>query len=168
MIRCIRISSSVPGVSPGLGIRVFEYQLNNLRLLALLHDIGKIGIPDSILFKSYILTPSEWVKMKEHPRIGYRMAKNIPDFVPIAREILYHHEQWDGNGYPEGLKREEIPILSRIIAIVDVYNVMQSRRPYQGSLSKAKATKEIRRCAGAQFDPQLVEIFLKVVKGKNG
>ncbi|GAJ01551.1 unnamed protein product, partial [marine sediment metagenome] len=92
------------GLALSLGKRVGlnEYQLGNLKLLALLHDIGKIGIPDSILFKTYILTPSEWEKMREHSRKGYRMAKNIPDFAPIAQEILYHHEHWNGNGYPDG------------------------------------------------------------------
>jgi len=148
----------------GKKVGLSEYQLNNLKLLALLHDIGKIGISDSILFKTYILTPSEWKKMREHSLIGYRMAKNIPDFAPIAREILYHHEHWDGSGYPEGLKGEEIPLLSRIISIVDAYDVMQSRRPYKGAVSKTEALKEIKRCAGTQFDPQLVEIFLKIVK----
>ncbi len=151
-------------LSLGKRIALSEYQLNNLKLLALLHDIGKIGIPDSILFKTYDLTPSEWKKMKEHPKIGYRMAKNIPDFTPIAREILYHHENWDGSGYPEGLKGEKIPLLSRIITIADAYDVMQSRRPYKGKISKAKALQEIKRCTGTQFDPQLVEIFLKIVK----
>jgi diguanylate cyclase (GGDEF)-like protein/PAS domain S-box-containing protein len=148
----------------GKRIGLTEYQLNNLKLLALLHDIGKIGIPDSILFKTYILTPSEWKKMKEHPKIGYRMAKNIPDFSPIAQEILHHHEHWDGKGYPDGLKGEKIPFLSRIISIVDAYDVMQSRRPYKGVITKTKAIKEIKRCAGTQFDPQLVKIFLKIVK----
>ncbi|GAI01202.1 unnamed protein product [marine sediment metagenome] len=143
-----------------------EYQLGNLKLLALLHDIGKIGIPDSILFKTYVLTPSEWKKMREHSRIGYRMAKNIPDFAPIAQEILYHHEHWDGTGYPDGLKGEKIPLLSRIISIVDAYDVMQSRRPYKGPISKTEALKEIKRCAGTQFDPQLVEMFLKIENGK--
>ncbi len=150
----------------GKKIGLSGYQLNNLRLLALLHDIGKIGIPDNILFKIYTLTPSEWERMKVHSQIGYRMAKNIPDFSPIAQEILYHHEHWDGSGYPEGLKKEEIPILSRIISIVDAYDVMQSRRPYKGTVSKTKALKEIKSCAGTQFDPQLVEIFLKIVKNK--
>ncbi|HAJ33786.1 MAG TPA: hypothetical protein DCK79_10605 [Candidatus Atribacteria bacterium] len=154
------------GLALSLGKRVglTEYQLGNLKLLALLHDMGKIGIPDSILFKTYILTPSEWEKMREHSHIGYRMAKNIPDFAPIAQEILYHHEQWDGKGYPDGLKGEKIPLLSRIISIVDAYDVMQSRCPYKGSISKTEALKEIKRCAGTQFDPQLVEIFLKIVK----
>ena len=151
-------------LSLGNKVGLSEYQLGNLKLLALLHDIGKIGIPDSILFKTYILAPSEWKKMREHSRIGYRMAKNIPDFAPIAREILYHHEHWDGNGYPDGLKGEKIPLLSRIISIVDAYDVMQSRRPYKGAISKTKALKEIKRCAGTQFDPQLVEIFLKLIK----
>lgn len=151
-------------LSLGKRVGLTEYQLGNLKLLALLHDIGKIGIPDSILFKTYILTPSEWEKMREHSRIGYRMAKNIPDFATIAQEILYHHEHWDGTGYPEGLKGEKIPLLSRIISIVDAYDVMQSRRPYKGPINKTKALKEIKRCAGTQFDPQLVGIFLKIVK----
>ncbi len=151
-------------LSLGKRVGLTEYQLGNLKLLALLHDIGKIGIPDSILFKTYILTPSEWEKMREHSRIGYRMAKNIPDFAPIAQEILYHHEHWDGNGYPVGLKGEKIPLLSRIISIIDAYDVMQSRRPYKGPISKTEALKEIERCAGTQFDPQLVEIFLKIIK----
>jgi len=151
-------------LSLGKRVGLTEYQLGNLKLLALLHDIGKIGIPDSILFKTYILTPSEWKKMREHSRIGYRMAKNIPDFTPIAQEILHHHEHWDGTGYPDGLKGEKIPLLSRIISIVDAYDVMQSRRPYKGGISKTEAIKEIKRCAGTQFDPQLVEIFLKIIK----
>lgn len=151
-------------LSLGKKVGLTEYQLGNLKLLALLHDIGKIGIPDSILFKTYILTPSEWEKMREHSRIGYRMAKNIPDFTPIAQEILYHHEHWDGNGYPVGLKGEKIPLLSRIISIIDAYDVMQSRRPYKCPISKTEALKEIKRCAGTQFDPQLVKIFLKIIK----
>jgi len=151
-------------LSLGKRVGLTEYQSGNLKLLALLHDMGKIGIPDSILFKTYILTSSEWKKMREHSRIGYRMAKNIPDFASIAQEILYHHKHWDGTGYPDGLKGENIPLLSRIISIVDAYDVMQSRRPYKGPISKTEALKEIKRCAGTQFDPQLVEIFLKIVK----
>ena len=151
-------------LSLGKRVGLTEYQLGNLKLLALLHDMGKIGIPDSILFKTYILTPSEWKKMREHSLIGYRMAKNIPDFAPIAQEILYHHEHWDGTGYPDGLKGEKIPLLSRIISIVDSYDAMQSRRPYKGAVNKTEALKEIKKCAGTQFDPQLVEIFLKIVK----
>jgi len=151
-------------LSLGKRVGLSEYQLGNLKLLALLHDIGKIGIPDSILFKTNILTLSEWKKMREHSHIGYRMAKNIPDFAPIAQEILYHHEHWDGTGYPDGLKGEKIPLLSRIISIVDSYDVMQSRRPYKGPISKTEALKEIKRCVDTQFDPQLVEIFLKIVK----
>ncbi|TFG92743.1 MAG: PAS domain S-box protein [Candidatus Atribacteria bacterium] len=151
-------------LSLGERIGLSEYQLGNLKLLSLLHDIGKIGIPDSILFKTYILTPSEFKKMKEHSDIGYRMAKNIPDFASIAQDILHHHERWDGTGYPNGLKGENIPLLSRIISIVDAYDVMQSCRPYKGLISTAEALKEIKRCAGTQFDPQLVEIFLKIVQ----
>lgn len=153
-------------LSLGKRVGLTEYQLGNLKLLALLHDIGKIGIPDTILFKTCILSASDWEKMREHSHIGYRMAKNIPDFSPIAQEILYHHEHWDGNGYPDGLKGEKIPLLSRIISIIDTYDVMQSPHPYKGAVSKTEALKEIKRCAGTQFDPLLVEIFLKIVKNK--
>ena len=154
-------------VSLGREICLSEFELNNLKLLALLHDIGKIAIPDNILFKTCILTSSEWEKMKQHSEIGYRMARNFPDFAPIAKEILYHHEKWDGSGYPEGLKGEKIPLLSRIISIVDAYDVMQFYRPHKGALNKTKALKELEKYAGSQFDPNLVKVFIKLVKGEN-
>ena len=95
------------------------------------------------------------------------MARNFPDFAPIAKEILYHHEKWDGSGYPEGLKGEKIPLLSRIISIVDAYDVMQFCRPHKGALNKEKALKELEKYAGSQFDPNLVKIFIKLVKSEN-
>jgi len=150
-------------IALGKKMHLSEFELNNLKLLALLHDIGKIGIPESILFKKYPLSPSEWQKMKEHSEIGYRMARNFADFAPIAKEILYHHEKWDGSGYPEGLKGEQIPLLSRIISIVDAYDVMQYQRPYKKALSKNESLKELERCAGSQFDPILIKLFIRMV-----
>jgi len=140
-----------------------NYDLNRLRLLALLHDIGKIGIPEKILFKPGALTPAEWKKMKDHCQIGYRIAKNIPDFSSICKEILYHHEKWDGSGYPVGLQGEEIPLLSRIISIIDAYDTMQSKRPYKKSVNQKMALQKIKENNGTQFDPNLVPIFLSIV-----
>jgi len=150
----------------GKDIGLSEFELKRLRLLALLHDIGKIGTPDNILFKPTKLTEEEWEIMKKHSEEGYKMAKNIPQLVPIARDILYHHERWDGTGYPKGLKGKEIPILSRIISIIDAYDVMLSDRPYRKALSKEEAIQELKENAGTQFDPELVERFLKIAEGK--
>jgi len=150
-------------VSLGKDIGVPEYKLRDLRLLALLHDVGKGGILDSILYKKGKLSSEEWEIMKRHCEIGYRIAGNIPELVPIAEDILFHHEWWNGKGYPNELKGEEIPILARIISIVDAYNTIQSERPYKKARSKEEAIKELKRCAGTQFDPKLVERFLKIV-----
>lgn len=150
------------GQRMGLG----PYDLDRLRLLALLHDIGKIGIPENILFKAEPLTEEDWKIIKNHPNIGYRIAKNIPDFSSIANEILYHHERWDGKGYPAGLKEKETPLLSRIIGLVDAFDVMQSVKYYKKPLSREEAMEEIRINAGTQFDPELVKIFFEVVNQK--
>ena len=136
-------------------------QLNKLALLATLHDIGKITISEKILTKPKGLTDKEWQVMKEHPERGYTIATATEEFAPIAREILYHHEHWNGEGYPEGLGGEEIPFLSRIISIVDAYDVMTTGRPYKNPISQEKGLEEIKRCAGSQFDPELAEKFVK-------
>jgi len=148
----------------GRDIKLPESGLNKLRLLSLLHDIGKIGTPDNILFKPGKLTEKEWEIMKKHTEDGYKMAKNIPQLLPIAKEILHHHERWDGKGYPEGLKAKEIPILSRIISIIDAYDAMINDRPYRKAMSKEKAIQELKNNIGTQFDPELVERFLKILK----
>ena len=139
------------------------YDLGRLRLLVLLHDIGKIGIPENILFKVEPLTEAEWQILKNHPNIGYRIAKNIPDFSSIANEILYHHERWDGTGYPAGLKEKEIPLLSRIIGLVDAFDAMQSERTYKKPLSQKEVMEEFRANTGTQFDPELVKIFYEII-----
>ena len=159
--RMVNIAYKI-GQRMGLG----PYDLDRLRLLALLHDIGKIGIPENILFKAEPLTEEDWKIIKNHPNIGYRIAKNIPDFSSIANEILYHHERWDGKGYPAGLKEKETPLLSRIIGLVDAFDVMQSVKYYKKPLSREEAMEEIRINAGTQFDPELVKIFFEVVNQK--
>ncbi|MBE3114558.1 MAG: diguanylate cyclase [Actinobacteria bacterium] len=142
-------------------------ELNELRLLAVLHDIGKISIPDSIIFKPGKLTSKEWEIIKKHPVIGYRVARSSPDLIQIAKGILYHHERWDGKGYPEGLKGNKIPLISRIVAIVDAYDAMTNDRPYRKAMSKKKALGEIERESGAQFDPSLAKIFTKILTGES-
>jgi diguanylate cyclase (GGDEF)-like protein/PAS domain S-box-containing protein len=144
-------------------LKLTEEQLNELELLSTLHDIGKIGISDSILNKPGKLTEEEWVEMKRHPEMGYRIAMSTPELAPIADYILSHHERWDGKGYPYGRKGEEIPLLSRIIAIADSYDAMTSDRPYRKAISREEAIEEIRRNAGTQFDPYLCDIFINQV-----
>ena len=138
--------------------------LNNLSLLATLHDIGKVTISEDILTKPGDLNDEEWEIVKQHPERGYVIASASEEFAPIAREILYHHERWDGQGYPEGLTGKEIPLLSRIISIVDAYDVMTSGRPYKEPLSKEEALTEIKNCAGGQFDPELADEFVKMMQ----
>ncbi len=136
-------------------------QMDDLALLASLHDIGKIGIPNHILCKAGKLTPEEWKVMMKHPDIGYRILQSVPDLAHIAKSVLAHHERWDGKGYPLGLKQDEIPLIARIIAIVDAYDAMTHKRVYKEALRPEEALTEIERCAGTQFDPGLVRIFLE-------
>jgi diguanylate cyclase (GGDEF)-like protein/PAS domain S-box-containing protein len=147
-------------VKMGQSLALPENEMDNLTLLASLHDIGKIGIPKSILDKVGSLSPEEWEIIKKHPEIGYRIALSSPDLSPIADSILMHHERWDGSGYPLGKKGEDIPLNARILAIADAHDVMVNGRPYQKSMSYKEALKEIERCAGTQFDPDLAEIFI--------
>lgn len=141
--------------------------ITDLRLLAQFHDIGKVGIPDRILFKPGPFTTEEFVEMQRHCEIGYRIAQSAPDLVPIADWILKHHEWWNGRGYPLGLKEVEIPMECRILAIIDAYDAMTSDRPYRKAMSQHKALTELRKYAGRQFDPQLVLEFIQLIEDIN-
>lgn len=141
-------------------LELSQVEIDELHLLSKLHDIGKIGIDDSILNKPGKLTDAEWVVMKQHPEIGYRIAMSTLQLEHIAEFILYHHERWDGKGYPEGLSGEEIPLISRILSLADAYDAMTEDRIYRKALSKEEAIKEIDRNAGGQFDPRLAKIFI--------
>jgi response regulator RpfG family c-di-GMP phosphodiesterase len=139
-----------------------EVALRDLEHGVLLHDIGKIGIPDAILLKPGPLTPAEWKVMRQHPEIGRQLVERIP-FLRGALPIVYHHhERWDGTGYPLGLRGEGIPLGARIFAVADAFDAMTFDRPYSRAISCEAARDEIRRCAGTHFDPAVVVTFLAI------
>jgi len=150
----------------GQALSLSQNETDDLRLLSILHDIGKIAVPDSILVKPGRLSLKEWEEMKKHAEIGYRIAESSKELDHIADYILSHHERWDGTGYPQGLKGEKIPRLSRILAIADAFDAMTHERPYKKAISRKEALEEIRRCSGTQFDPEIVQIFLQVIENK--
>ncbi len=145
-------------------LNLSHQKLNKLNLLATLHDIGKVTISEKILNKAAKLSDEEWKIIKTHPVKGAAIADSTEEFSSIAELIRHHHECWDGSGYPDGLAGEEIPLLSRIISLVDSYDVMTNERPYKKAMSKKEAIKEIRRCAGSQFDPELAAEFIKLLE----
>lgn len=148
----------------GEAVGLSREEMDSLRLLVEVHDIGKLAVPERILFKRGPLTESEMMEVRRHSEVGYRIALSSVELSPIAPLILQHHERWDGTGYPQGLKGEQINILSRILAIADAYDAMRSQRPYRRALSHQEALEEIRKGAGTQFDPELVEKFLNVME----
>ena len=134
--------------------------LRNIGWGALLHDVGKIGVPDDILLKKGPLTPEEWVLMKRHPEIGYQMIRDISFLENASTLVLAHHEKWDGSGYPNGIRGEEIPIGARCFAIADAVEAITSKRCYKPAFSFEEARQRIRAGQGTHFDPQLVDLFL--------
>lgn len=140
-----------------------DNQLNDLSMLAILHDIGKLAIPTHILLKPDKLTDEEYEIIKTHTEKGYNIAISSQDLMNIAHGILHHHERWDGRGYPMGLAGKDIPIESRIISIVDSYDVMTNERPYHKPMSKNAAIEELKRCKGTQFDPLLIDMMLDIL-----
>ena len=160
--------------SKGHSIRVAKYSveiarrmdlanLDKIYIIALLHDIGKIGIPDDILKRVGRLLPDEYALMKQHTEFGRMILSQVTSVPGITEGAKYHHEHYDGSGYNEGLRGESIPLIGRIIGVADAYDAMTSPRSYRRGLSKAEAINELNRCAGTQFDPNVARIMVKML-----
>ena len=147
----------------GRAFGLSERLCTELRLVGLLHDIGKIAIAENILNKDGKLSPLEWEEMKRHAEIGFRILSSVEDMQALAPYVLAHHERYDGTGYPKAIRGTTIPLQSRMIAIVDAYDAMTSERTYRKAVSTLEAAKEIKRCAGFQFDPELAKLFIEQV-----
>ncbi|KUO64075.1 MAG: hypothetical protein APF84_08170 [Gracilibacter sp. BRH_c7a] len=156
--RVSKLSSSI-----GLALGLSDADIHKLQMSGLLHDIGKIAVSNDILNKNAPLSDLEWIEIKRHSESGYSILSSSNDYAFLAEDILAHHERFDGTGYPKGIKEEEIPLHARIIAVADAYDAMISERPYRKPLSEDSAIEEIKRNAGTQFDPHIVEIFIEKV-----
>ena len=150
----------------GKKINLPSNMLDDLMLLASLHDIGKVAISDEILSKKTRLSKKEWDIIKKHPETGYQIAKSSPQLAHIAEYILYHHEWWNGSGYPSGIKGEEIPLISRLLTIVDAYDVMIEGRIYKPPFTTLQSIDELKKYSGSQFDPELTRVFIKILEDK--
>ena len=154
--------------SMGKALGLSEGGIEELKIVGLVHDIGKIAIEESILNKPGKLMGDEWEEIKRHTEIGYRLLSTVNDMSEMAEYVLSHHEKWDGSGYPRCLKGEEIPLQSRIIAVADTYDAMTSERSYRSALPEAIAIEELQKNAGLQFDPELVKVFIEKVLDRAG
>ncbi len=148
------------GMRVGQELGLEEPALQNLEIAALLHDIGKVGIPDAILQKPGKLEADEYALMKKHPEYGWAVLRMLPGFERAALDILHHHESFDGKGYPAGLKDTEVPIVSRIVSVIDAFDAMVSSRPYRKGLPFEEAVRRLILASGTQFDPVVVQCFL--------
>ncbi|MFM7051158.1 MAG: HD-GYP domain-containing protein [Planctomycetota bacterium] len=137
-------------------------ELKDVHIAGLVHDVGKIGVPEHILRKKDRLDDAEFEAIKQHPEIGWRILRDIPQFAPVLGGVRHHHERYDGRGYPHGIAGADIPLFARIIAIADTFDAMSSTRTYRSARPRAAVLAELRRCAGTQFDPRLMQAFLEV------
>jgi putative nucleotidyltransferase with HDIG domain len=155
-----RVTALAEEVARRLGWSV--EQLTALRIGGPLHDIGKLAVSDDVLRKEGRLDPEELDQIREHPTIGARILLRMAALREAIPYVLYHHERWDGNGYPSGKSGEEIPVEARVLAVADAFDAMTSDRPYRRALSRTQALAEVERCAGTQFDPEIARVFLEV------
>lgn len=152
----VALLASQVATAMGLDAQAVEHY----RIAGLVHDVGKIGVPEAVLCKTARLTDEEFAIIKKHPETGHRILKDIPLMEVELPGVLHHHERWDGRGYPHGLKGEGIPTIARVLALADTFDAMSSNRAYRAALPREKVLAEFHRCAGSQFDPALVPIFL--------
>ncbi len=150
-------------VEVGRRLEMTGEKLDEVRYSALLHDVGKIGVPDGILLKPGKLMAEEFMIIQKHPAIGRDLVSRVPTLSRLTDAILHHHEKWDGSGYPEGLAGEGIPLAARIVGAVDAFDAMTSPRPYRDMISHQAAVAELKRCAGTQFDPRVVELIEQIL-----
>lgn len=156
-----RVSYYCESIAMAMGFS--EKEVKDIKTVAVLHDIGKIIVPPELLYNDKELTNEEFDLIKKHPQTGYQILKSVDEYAALAEDVLYHHEYWNGEGYPHGLKGEKIPLNSRIIGIVDAYEAMTAKRTYKRMKSKQEAIAELKRCAGTQFDPDIVKVFVEKV-----
>jgi len=151
-------------VKIGQALNVNYETLKEIEISALMHDIGKIAIREELLNKPCILSESEYDEIKRHSESGYHILKSVDAYSSLADYILSHHERWDGGGYPRELSGEQIPLISRIICVADAFEAMTSDRPYRKRMSKDDAVKELNKCAGNQFDPEIVKTIEAILQ----
>jgi HD-GYP domain-containing protein (c-di-GMP phosphodiesterase class II) len=149
------------GVRVARDLGVDESCLTDIEVAALLHDIGKVGIPDAILHKTQQLSEEEWSLMKKHPEYGWAVVRLLPDFERASLFVLHHHERWDGGGYPAGLKGNETPLPARIVSVIDAFDAMTSNRPYRKGLPFEEAIRRLVTSKHTQFDPEVVDCFIR-------
>jgi putative nucleotidyltransferase with HDIG domain len=158
-----RVTALAEAVARQLGWS--EEKLASLRVGGPLHDIGKLAVSDEVLRKEGSLDDGELAQIREHPKIGARMLLRMAALREAIPYVLYHHERWDGHGYPSGKAGEEIPIEARVLAVADAFDAMTSDRPYRRALSRAEALAEVESCSGTQFDPEIARVFLELFAG---
>ncbi len=161
-LHATRLAEWAVRVAEQLGVGPEE--LRDIELASLLHDIGKVGVPDAMLLKPGPLTDEELARVRKHPEYGWAILRAIPGFERASLLVLHHHERFDGSGYPAGLAGEEIPLGSRIVAVVDAFDAMLSSRSYRAGLPLEEALKRLRSSTGTQFDPRIVDQFLSLVQ----
>ncbi len=155
-----RVSRLASKIAAALGMD--RDMIEQYRIAGLLHDVGKIGVPESALCKQGRLTDEEFAQIKRHPEIGYRILHDIPSMEQVLPGVLHHHERWEGHGYPRGLAGEQIPLIGRCLALADTFDAMSSNRSYRNAMQREVVLAEIKRTAGSQFDPKLVDVFLSL------
>ena len=155
-----RVTDMAEAVARALGWS--EERIASLRVGGPLHDIGKLAVSDEVLCKEGRLDDDELAQIREHPKIGAKLLLRVTTLREAIPYVLYHHERWDGTGYPSGKRGEEIPVEARVLAIADAFDAMTSDRPYRNALSREEALAEVERCAGTQFDPKIARVFLEV------
>jgi HD-GYP domain-containing protein (c-di-GMP phosphodiesterase class II) len=154
------------GTAIALELGLTDEEVLHVQLGGFLHDVGKMGIPDSILTKPARLTAQEWETMKTHPVVGEQLILSFPELALASRAVRHHHERWDGTGYPDRLAGEQIPLEARIIAAADAFNAMISDRPYQAARSESEAVAELRRCSGSHFDQRVVDALIAALESQ--